>query len=243
MPVFPSQKGLEITRISVSSSTGSVLDWLDNSLLTLVLGWLLPFEAIKVSTDAGGDAANYTAIANEVLAALPYEIPFHNTAFSGHLSEDFPVVNVGWTSFGSTDAGIVAGGQLSIADRAQGDVLLAVRAETAISATEGQTAGKVEAQYSFRLQNLDPDSFTWTLSLAGVTQAEATIAAGSFTQSGGFSVPIRLPLRPGLTITVNGSETCGSDPAMTLTAGWSELITAAPAPAPPTPGKPPRQPP
>jgi hypothetical protein len=245
MSVFPSQKGLEITGISVSSSTGSVLDWLADSLLPLIEDWILPYEAIKVSSDASGDAADYTATANEVLAALPYEVPFRNTAFSAsdHLSEDFPVVNVGWTVFGSTDAGIVAGCDLSLADRTQSDVLLDVRAETTISATEAQTAGQVNAQYSFRLQNIAPDPFTWTLSLAGVTQAEDSIAAGSFTQSGGFTVPIRLPLQPGLTISVNGSETCGSDPAMVLTAYWSELVTAAAPPVPPTPGKPPHQPP
>lgn len=65
----------------------------------------------QVSPSQNGPAVGkVTGIVQPLLAAIPYEVPFRNTDISASspLDADFPVLDLNWTFFGATDAGLSA---------------------------------------------------------------------------------------------------------------------------------------
>jgi hypothetical protein len=236
-----------ILRSQGQSSVGNIFDQIA-AVLCPVLFAYLAYATIDIGSDVGGDANKVTGIVGPLVAQIPHAIPFRNTDISSSdpLKFDFPVLDMSWSSFVATDAGITGTGVLSIGSRQQSDVSLGIQGATGINGTAADFAEGYAERYVFTLQNLDPDSFTWTLS--GDAQAPGTIVAGPFTQTGDFTVPIRLPEVVELqtyqfTLSVDATETCGTDPTKTLTAAWSSPITVRVEPSPlPWPGEPGSQP-
>lgn len=221
-----------VTKTTPASSTESVgppiFDLFDPA------AWVIETYDNVVGEVASGDAASkVSGILGPLLAALPYAYPFPNTFISSieptdTTPPDFPVLSLDWTSFGATDAGVVGGIQWSLGNRAQDDVVLTIEGQTYITADPDQFFYNPPV-FTWALQNLDPDSFTWTLT--GDAQANGIIVASPFTQAGTFTVPINPPSLPNgtrgtyqFTLSVSASETCASDPTKVLTAAWSSLI-------------------
>jgi hypothetical protein len=74
----------------------------------------------------------------------------------------------------------------------------------------------------------DPNGLSWQVSGAG--SAGGTISRNTFDQGGSFGATFPLPLhvKPGtyqFELTVTGTETCGSDPAKTLTGVATKSVT------------------
>jgi hypothetical protein len=194
---------IKTTPFSSDDSIGS--DFLD---LLDPVAWVLNLADIVVGVVASGDAAGtVSGILGPLLAALPFAYPFPNTFITSvdptyPYIPDFPVLSLDWTSFGATNAGVVGGVDWSLANRAQDDVVLTIQRVIYDGDTLTTSAAEHyqwQAEFTWALQNLDPDSFTWTLS--GAAQAHDSIVAGPFTQSGTFTVPISIRAM---------LETCGS---------------------------------
>jgi hypothetical protein len=232
-PAMPTQVHVPaVTKTSPSSSDDSISNIFE--LLDLTW-WARNIWDNVVGTVASGDAASkVSGIIGPLLASLPYAYPFPNNFIpsiepTDTTPPDFPVLSLDWTSFGATDAGVVGGIQWSLGNRAQDDVVLTIEGQTYITADPVQFGYNPQAEFTWTLQNLDPDSFTWTLT--GDAQAQGIIVASPFTQAGTFTVPINLPSPPNVTrgtyqftLSVSASETCASDPTKVLTAAWSSLI-------------------
>lgn len=169
-----------------------------------------------------------------MLSRLPYAIPFPNTFITSADPTDtnptpFPVLVLDWTSVSVTDTGVVGGIWPHFGNRTQEYAGVTVQGQAEITVTSEALAAQYPLTFSWALENLDPDSFTWTLShdLGGES---GNIVSGPFTQAGAFEVTIDVPaqaalplFRPDLRVTA--SEACGSDPSNVLTGAWSTEIS------------------
>jgi hypothetical protein len=206
----------------VTKTTPSSDDSIGSNIFEIFdpVAWVLNLYDIVVGVAASGDAASkVSGIIGPLLAALPFAYPFPNTFITSVDSTyttppDFPVLSLDWTSFGANYDGVVGGVQWSLGNRSQDDVVLTIDGPIQLSAPD-------QAEFNWTLENLDPGSFTWTLT--GDAQAQGDIVASPFIQSGVFNVPINIPNWTrgriyGFTLTVNASETCASDPTKVLIA-------------------------
>jgi hypothetical protein len=87
----------------------------------------------------------------------------------------------------------------------------------------------VESLYTVLLASFEPDDdqMTWTVTKA--TKA-GTVDIDPFWQQGGFATGFSLPAKPSpgkyhYTISVNGTETCTTDPTKTLTGSAAKTVT------------------
>jgi hypothetical protein len=239
-PAYPTPVHVPVVTKTAPVSSTDLLDDILDIVGTLFSPLSLFFASVFVLNNAtaivgAGDAATEASgIIGPLLSSLPYAYPFPNTLLPSTFPNipDFPVLSLDWTSFGATNAGVVGGISWSLENRFQDDVVLTI--QRVIYDGDTLTTSAAEdyqwhAEFTWALQNLNPDSFTWTLS--GAAQGHDNIVgAGPFTQSGTFTVPISIPNAPAglyqFTLSVSASETCASDPAQVppLTAAWSSPI-------------------
>jgi hypothetical protein len=210
-----------------SASGGDVLDWLVGVLLPPFGAALLAITAIAsaVASDAS-DQAN--GLAGAVVAGIPPRIPLHNTDL-GVEDPQFPSLVPDWTMFGTTQDGIQATGTVAIQDRDQSTVAMSIEGAGYIEGIQSELAGGAGNRYSINLTDLLPDAghFTWEVSGAGSDTGQ--VDPGAFGISGGADVDFPLPLDvvPGdyeFVLTVNATETCGTDSTKTLTATASRPV-------------------
>jgi hypothetical protein len=165
------------------------------------------------------------------VADLPSRVPFPNTALpGGAVSFDFPVLVADWATLGVTSSGILGSGDATIQARDQSMSGLAIEGPDFVRVPAGEPlANQV---YTIVLSNLAPDHgvLTWALwsSIDNVTRTR-TLDLGTFAQSASLDIdfPMPLHLSPGTyryVISVEGTETCGTDPTKTLTAAASKEV-------------------
>jgi hypothetical protein len=225
-----------------STSVGDLPDWVIGvypviGQLAMLAGWQ---DLSRRNTSDG--------VAGPLVADLPTNIPFHNTDISGTanggpLPIDFPVLIADWAALRVTGEAIVGNGNAKIGSRDQSQAGLAIEGPDSVQVPLGEPIANVN--YTIVLSNLTPDpgTFTWRLwsSIDNTTQT-GTIDLGSFAQTAYLDIdfPMPLHLAPGkyrYELTVAATETCGTDPAKTLTASAAKEITVLkPPPQPIKPG-------
>jgi hypothetical protein len=218
----PSQSVPAVLGTSYSSSVGGILDWLIG-LVIPVFGIVLLAARGIASGVAGEISDQLNGVIGPLIAGIPGRIPFANTALPIPFLPDFPAFVPDWTFFGvSAPAQQVLGtGTLSIQARDQTIAGVAVSGPGSIIGYQQDLAGGAGQTYRFTLTDLapDPGRFSWAVSGAGSSGGPISVAP--FTQSGNIGVEFPLPLHiaPGtfhFTLTVEATETCGTDPTKTL---------------------------
>jgi hypothetical protein len=203
-----------------SADGGDVLDWVVGVLLPPFGAALLAITAVAsaVASDAS-DQAN--GLAASVVAGIPARIPLHNTDL-GVDEPPFPTLVPDWTMFGTTPDGMLATGTAEIQGRDQSTVAMSINGAGYIEGIQSDLAGGAANRYSINMTDLLPDAghFTWDVTGAGTSAGQVT--PGPFAVSGTADVDFPLPLHvdPGeyeFVLTVTAAETCGTDPAKTLT--------------------------
>jgi hypothetical protein len=170
-------------------------------------------------------------VAAPLAADLPTRIPFRNTAFpGGPIAIDFPALVANWATFGVTPTGVLGTADATIQARDQDMAALTVGGPGFVRVPPGEfTASQV---YTIGLPNLAPDSsaLAWQLwsSIDNVTRHD-TLDVGAFAQSAFLDVDFPMPLHvpPGtyrFVLSVSAIETCGTDPAKTLSAAASREL-------------------
>lgn len=203
-----------------SADGGDVLDWLVGTLLPpFGVALLAITEIAAVVTSDASDQAN--GLAASVVAGIPARIPMHNTDL-GVDKWPFPTLVPDWTMFGTTPDGILATGTADIQGRDQSTVAMFIDGAGSIEGIQSELAGGAANRYSINVTDLLPDAghFTWNVTGPGTSAGQIT--PGPFGLSGTADVDFPLPLHvnPGeydFTLTVSATETCGTDPAKTLT--------------------------
>jgi hypothetical protein len=216
--------------VSSSHTSGS------NVFDQVLAGFLSPlffFEAlfITLATPAGVAAAagQVSSIATSLVNSIPSNIPFRNTISPA--LPDFPVVVLDWgPRFGATNSGIIGLGTLTIQARTQAMVSLALAGPIAITGFQVDLAGGVDQTYSVAFPNLIPDSDKFTWAVSGSGSDNGSITANPLSQRGAFVATFPLPftVKPGrfpFKLTVNATETSGTNAANTLTAKTSMKVT------------------
>jgi len=239
-PTLPTELHVPVvTKTAPFSSTDLVDDVLEIigtlfSPLGLVFASVFAYNNVAAIVASDDAAARASGILGPLLSSLPYAIPFPNTFITSADPTDtnptpFPVLVLDWTSTGVTDTGVVGGIWPHFGNRTQEYAGVTVQGQAEITVTSDALAAQYPLTFFWALENLDPDSFTWTLShdLGG---GSGHIVAGPFTQAGTFEVTIDVPARAGLPLfrpdlRVTASEVCGSDPSNVLTGAWSTEIS------------------
>ena len=204
-----------------SADAGDVLDWLVGTLLPPFGAALLAITAIasSVASDASDQAHGLAA---SVVAGIPPRIPLRNTDL-GVNDPAFPTVVPDWDTFGTTPDGILATGTAGIQARTQSTAAMSINGAGYIEGIQSELAGGAANRYGIVLTDLAPDPGHFTWQVTGTDTDAGPVAAGPFDISGTADVDFPLPLDvvPGdyeFLLTVNATETCGTDPAQTLTA-------------------------
>jgi len=215
---------------SHSVSVGSVFAWLIGVIFPIFDVALL--GALGYLSVTAGDASNQiNGIVEPLIAGFPPQIPFSNALLPEAVqAPDFPVLILNWNSFGTTTTAIVGTGTTTLGSRDQSMVSLHIDGSSHISGFQEDLAGGAGQSYRYTLANLapDPDKFKWQTS--GTHSDGGIISRDDFDQSGNFSAILKLPLKvtPNkypFMLSVNATETCGSDPVKKLTASSSLPVT------------------
>lgn len=209
------------------ASAGDVLDWVLGVLLPPFGAALLAITAIA-SSAASDTSDQVHGLAAPIVAGIPTRIPLHNTDL-GVNEPAFPTVVPDWSTFGTTEDGILGAGSAEIQSRTQDSVAMSIQGAGYIEGIQSELAGAAGSRYSIGLTDLEPDPgrFTWQVTGAGTDSGP--VAAGPFGLGGTADVDFPLPLHvaPGdyqFLLTVNATETCGTDPTQTLTATASRPV-------------------
>jgi hypothetical protein len=221
---LPHQSVPAVIGSSHSASVGGIPDWF------IAFGTAVaPFALVAI--DLGNQVADQvTGILTPLIAGIPSRIPFGNTDIPATpLSYDFPTLVLDWKSFEATDSGILGTGTTTIDARDQSMVALTIEGSHRIVGYQDDFAGGAGKTYNFTLVNLAPDTDKFSWQVFGTVSNEDSIAILPFDQAGSFSVFFRLPrhkdihgrliVLPGIypfTLTVNATETRGSDSSKTL---------------------------
>ena len=179
-----------------------------------------------------GDAGNqFNGIVQPLIAGFPPQIPFSNAMLpEGVQAPDFPVLILNWTTFGTTTSGIIGTGTTALENRDQSMVSVNIDGASFISGYQEDLAGGAGQNYHYKLGNLAPDADKFKWQTSGAHSESGSISRDNFDQAGNFNAVFNLPLKvtPNkypFTLTVNASETCGSDPKKKLTASSSKSVT------------------
>lgn len=183
-----------------------------------------------VSSIFGEDlAGKVKSTLNGVLQELPAWIPFRSSFLPDpSLSTTlfpFPMGVLNFDSFGTNDSGIIGTGSGSLANRVQSMVAVSLSGPNLIS---DYLLGN-EVNYKVLLTAFEPDNdqMTWQFSdLAGA--GTNTVNTDPFSQGGDFSTAFPIPSSVreySFTLSVNGTETCATDPTQTLEGSASLGVT------------------
>jgi hypothetical protein len=170
-------------------------------------------------------------IVQPLIAGFPPQIPFSNALLpEGIPAPDFPVLILNWTTFGTSASAIVGSGTTALENRDQSMVSLHIDGSSHISGFQEDLAGGAGQSYRYTLANLAPDTDKFKWQTAGTQSDGGSIARDDFDQSGNFSAIFKLPLKVApnkypFTLSVNATETCGSDRNKKLTASSSLPVT------------------
>jgi hypothetical protein len=109
-------------------------------------------------------------------------------------------------------------------------VALSINGSGHISGYQEDLAGGAGQNYRYTLANLAPDADKFKWQTSGTHTESGAISRDNFDQSGNFNAQFSLPLKvtPNkypFTLTVNATETCGSDPNKKLSASTSTSVT------------------
>jgi hypothetical protein len=216
-----------------SSSSVSV-----GSLFDLIVGLIIPFfglallDARSALSSAASDASkDIEGIIATLLAGIPTRIPFSNTLLpqTALIGLDFPVLVPNWKSFGVTGSAIQGTGTTSTEERDQSMVSMTIDGPANLFGSQAEFAGGALSTYNFNLINLapDPDKFQWQVS--GTNSKEGSIDRLTFEETGGFGAFFPLPRKVRLgtfpfTLSVDATETCGTDPQKKLSASNSRAV-------------------
>jgi hypothetical protein len=207
-----------------------VLDWL--------VGFIFPIFDLALlgalgylSVSAGDASDQFNGIVEPLIAGFPPQIPFSNSMLPpGVPAPDFPVLILNWKTFGTTASGIVGTGTTALENRDQSMVALSINGSGHISGYQEDLAGGAGQNYRYTLANLAPDADKFKWQTSGTHTESGAISRDNFDQSGNFNAQFSLPLKvtPNkypFTLTVNATETCGSDPNKKLSASTSTSVT------------------
>jgi hypothetical protein len=211
-------------------SVGTLIDWLIGIIFPIFHFALLgAFGYLSVS--AGDASDQFNGIVQPLIAGFPPQIPFSNAMLpAGVPAPDFPVLILNWKTFGTTTSGIVGTGTTALENRNQSMVSLSVNGANFISGYQEDLAGGAGQNYRYALGNLAPDADKFKWQTSGAHSEGSSIGRNNFDQSGNFNAIFSLPLKvtPNeykFTLTVDATETCGSDPKKTLTGSSSKSVT------------------
>lgn len=205
----------------------------NNSTSVPFLAWLIPlFNAytVYVVLRLSSKTASEQGLMSTLVGSLPARIPFKNNSFSLPEPFDFPVLVLNWTTFGVTSTGVFGAGNSTIAARDESTAAVAITGPGEIRGYQSDLSGGTVQQYEFSLTDIapDPSGLLWTTT--GVSTRQGPIAHGGLDQSGSFNADFSLPFKvaPGhypFTLTVNATETCGTDANKKLTASGASSVT------------------
>ena len=208
---------------SNSSSLAGIPDWFSFFPFTLasLVGAIAGIE--------GSQAADQvSSIMSALLQGIPSRVPFRNTLLptSPVPLPDFPALVLNWQSLGVTGSDIVGTGTTMMVARDQSMVGLTESGTRILVGYQNDMAGGAGHTYEFRLVNLAPDQNTFRWHVSGTGDESGPIDRRPFDQGGTFQVVYPLPLhvKPGtfpFVLSVEATETCGTDPNKTLHASLS----------------------
>ena len=231
--VQPPQSAPAVIGSSHSASVGNILDWFVGFLLPLFgLTLLSLLGALGAISDAAGQiAGKINGIAGPLISGIPSRIPFRNTALPPIplAVPDFPVLIPDWQTLRADGTGILGTGTTIIAPRDQTMVSLSIDGVNYIPVYQGDIAGGTGQTYNYTLVNLAPDSDKFNWQVSGSGSRSGSIQLGAFGQAGSFGADFKLSFKtkPGIypfALTVNATETCGTDPSKTLSASTSMAV-------------------
>ena len=220
---------------SHSSSVGDLLDWFIGTLVPAI-GLILVGEFAAADYGVGVASGKANGIIGSYLGSLPCILPFRNSSlpsktdfpnlpFDPQAKYSFPMAVLNFESFTTDGTGIVGTGTVGIGPRDQSMVGVHLGGPTYYP----NYSFGIESIYAVGLSFLEPDSdrMTWRVTGSKDTNEFSTNSfwqVGSF--AGEFPIPFKAP--PGkyhFILSVNGTETCGTDPTKMLTGSASLAVT------------------
>jgi hypothetical protein len=233
---YPSSYSTNMPAVMSSNTSASVGDLAEWALVTLfgalVFGWTfifgVPFLVLGVDSYAAGLASGaVSGMLTGLLSSLPPWIPFRSSALptSGY---PFPMLVFNFDSFGTTDTAMVGRGTIGLANRDQSMVHVSLSGPSVAQSSLG--AGF----YTLLPMAFEPDNDRMVAVITGEYPANFpgpfTVSIDSFFQQGSFSPKVPPPPNwhgegYAFTISSTATETCGSNPGLTLTGSVSRLIT------------------
>jgi hypothetical protein len=228
-PPYPySTKMPGVLSSTAKASVGDLLDWAVAIVGGgIVLGLAAMFGIEKYASDqaSGAVSSGLTGL----LSSLPPWIPFRSAALSSTLpAYTFPMLVFNFDSFGSTDTAIVGRGTIGLANREQSMVHVSVSGPSVAQSSLG--AGF----YTFFLMAFEPDddqmTAVITVEYPATFPGPMTVSIDPFFQQGSF-LP-KVPPPPNwrgepysFTISSKATETCASNPNLTLTGSVTQVIS------------------
>ena len=223
----PPQMVPTVQSTSVLASLGSILDWLVsffNPLLTILM--LSAYGALFAKSKE--IAGQIYGITEAFVLSIPSRIPFQNSSLSflGESLPDFPTIVPNWKSFGVANSAIQGTATSAIVARDQSMVSLTLDGSDFVTGYQEDFFGGAAQSYLFALDNLSPDADKFQWQATGVRSETSLIDRAPFAEQAYFGMvfPLPRPVNPGewiYTLTISGTETCGTDPSKTLSASAS----------------------
>jgi hypothetical protein len=158
-----------------------------------------------------------------VLNELPAWIPFRSSSLPSSLQAGypFPMAVLNFDAFGTSDAGISGTGSGCLANRDQSMVAVSLNGPESV----GRYSPGTEVNYDVVLTAFEPNNDEMTWQLDGVAN---TVDVDQFSHEGQFSTTFPTDTSPGngnpFSLSVNGSETCATDPTKVLNGSAALLV-------------------
>lgn len=210
-------------RLGTQSNMGAVLSSSVSSSLDGLIGLLGPIITDPENSISGKVESNIATVLND----LPAWIPFRSSTLPDSFQADFPfpMAVLNFKSFGTSTSGIVGSGSGSLANRDQTMVALNLIGPSSFPNYSYGIIGS----YEVLLTAFDPDNNQMTWQMSGVPRTNI-VNIDAFSQEGSFATTFPIPGRASsgnytFTLSVNGEETCATDPTKVLNGSTSLLVT------------------
>jgi hypothetical protein len=200
------------------------------------IGLLLVGELGLASYGVGVASDKANGIIGSYLASLRPTKPFRNSSlpskadfpqlpFDPQAKYSFPMAVLNFESFTTDGSGIVAGGTVGIGERDQSMVAVHLGGPTYYP----DYSYGIESVYTVGLSFFKPDDDQMTWQVTGSKDSNE-FSTNSFWQVGSFAGEFPIPFKasPGkyhFMLSVNGTETCATDPTRTLTGSAALALT------------------
>jgi hypothetical protein len=209
---------------SHSTDVGSLLDWIIGTLvpeigLFLVAEFGVAAYGVGLASDkANGVIGSYLGSLRPILpfrnTSLPSKADFPDLPFDPQARYSFPMAVLNFETFTTDGSGIVASGTVGIGERDQSMVAVHLGGPTYYP----NYSYGIESAYAVGLSFFEPDSDEMTWSSTG-SQEMNGFTTNSFWQRGSFAdfpIPAKAHGKYHFTLSVSGTETCGTDPTKQL---------------------------